>query len=272
MLEHLHIPEHLDGRLWFYSRRPVHPVHRHSELEANLVLRGQARYIVDNHRYDLAPGTLLFLFPAQEHVLIDISADFQMYIAIWRPSLLKSACRTDTTRPLLKRRPAFPTIRQLAETRTLSALYEQVAKIPETQPDHLNAALAHVLLASWQAFTATPDRGTTRIHPAVEQAATLLKTDPTRSLTDLADAVALSPARLSRLFHHHTGIPLVRFRQQLLLDRFLTLQAQHPNLKLLPLALRAGFGSYPQFHRVFRQFTGQNPGARKQSPNAVSLH
>jgi AraC-like DNA-binding protein len=262
MLENLHIPQSLDGRLWHYARSPVHPVHRHSELEANLVLRGTARYIVDNHRYDLAPGTLLFLFPAQEHVLIDISPDFRMYIVIWRPRLLKAACRTQESKPLLKRRPVFPTIRHLspADTRALAALHERIAAIPESQSDHLNAALAHVLLASWQIFTATPATGATSIHPAVEQAASLLKADPTRSLTDLADVVALSPARLSRLFHHHAKIPLVRFRQQLLLDRFLTLQSQHPNLKLLTLALRAGFGSYPQFHRVYRQLTGQNPG------------
>jgi AraC-like DNA-binding protein/quercetin dioxygenase-like cupin family protein len=270
MLERLHIPQHLDGRLWFYSRSPIHPVHRHSELEANLVTRGSARYIVDDHRYDLLPGTLLFLFPAQEHVLIDISADFQMYIAVWRPRLLKAACKSSATRPLKKRRPNVPAIRHLSapDSRSLAALYERINAIPEESSDHLNAALAHVLLASWETFNATTDAAAARIHPAVEQAALLLKSDPTLSLPALADKAALSPARLSRLFHQHTKIPLVRFRQQLLLDRFLQLHADHPQLKLLTLALRAGFGSYPQFHRVFRQLTAQNPATylRKTEP------
>jgi AraC-like DNA-binding protein len=56
-------------------------------------------------------------------------------------------------------------------------------------------------------------------------------------------------------------VPLVRYRQKLLLERFLTLQEAHPHLTLTALALRAGFGSYPQFHRVFRQFTGESPAA-----------
>jgi AraC-like DNA-binding protein len=51
----------------------------------------------------------------------------------------------------------------------------------------------------------------------------------------------------------------VSYRQRRCLEKFLDLFARTPERKLMSLALQAGFGSYPQFHRVFVKEMGMPP-------------
>ena len=94
------------------------------------------------------------------------------------------------------------------------------------------------------------------MHPAIEKTARQLReeTEPT-SLKQLAAQYGMSVSRLSTLFKEQTGVPLARYRNQQRLDRFLRLRAEEesPTRTLLELALEAGFGSYAQFYRVFRE-------------------
>ena len=88
----------------------------------------------------------------------------------------------------------------------------------------------------------------------------MIRDDPENStLESLADRAGLSPSRLSRLFKQQTGVPLVNYRQRHCLEQFFQLYGQNCEQKILNTALRAGFGSYPQFHRVFKRFIGCSP-------------
>jgi AraC-like DNA-binding protein len=57
------------------------------------------------------------------------------------------------------------------------------------------------------------------------------------------------------------GLSMTRFRNQQRLDRFMRLYGQGRSTTALAAAHQAGFGSYAQFHRVFRQETGRSPTA-----------
>ena len=94
--------------------------------------------------------------------------------------------------------------------------------------------------------------------------ARLLRADPSvGDLTDLARRVGLSPSHLSRLFTAQMGLSICRFRNQQRLDRFMRLYRHGWATTALAAAHEAGFGSYAQFHRVFRQETGRNPSAQR---------
>lgn len=82
--------------------------------------------------------------------------------------------------------------------------------------------------------------------------------DPTLSAQDLAKRFGLSPSRLTRTFKEEMGVPLVEYRNRLRIERFFTLVAPGGG-NLLQAALDAGFGSYAQFHRVFRELLGTTP-------------
>jgi AraC-like DNA-binding protein len=62
------------------------------------------------------------------------------------------------------------------------------------------------------------------------------------------------------------GLTLISYRQRRQLEKFLDLFSRVPERKLLSLALEAGFGSYPQFHRIFSREMGRSPAEFVRRP------
>jgi AraC-like DNA-binding protein len=91
-------------------------------------------------------------------------------------------------------------------------------------------------------------------------AAAMLAQDPALGARDIAARLAITPGRLARVFKAQMGISMVAHRNQLRLDRFTAL-LDTGRRNLLQAALEAGFGSYAQFHRVFRAVRHLTPRA-----------
>ena len=184
---------------------------------------------------------------------------------MFRPALV---ARTATTRPaqtLLEEDPVGQFSRRLdsGRVRSLSALFREV-RDAETADDILvNTGLAYLLSLAWRAFLDSDDvvEGVD-VHPAVETVACLLRADPDAGdLATLARAAGLSPSHLSRIFKEQTGVSISRFRNQQRLQLFLRLYGRGRRSTALAAALEAGFGSYAQFYRVFREHAGRSPSA-----------
>jgi len=268
MLQRLKLPSHLDGKAWRYSNPArANRRHHHAELELNLVTRGAGTYLLGNRHYQIRRGDLLWLFPSQEHVLIEQTSDFEMWIAVFRRRLIKRSATDLASLPLLQRGFAGDTCRRLRQ-QDLSRLEELFAQLTDTsdEPGFLNAGLAYVLLQAWKCFDRAVEVPARSVHPAVERTAKLLLSDEhSYPLARLARLSGLSPSRLSRIFKQQTGLPIVEFRNRQRIERFLENYELRRNsgrpATLLEAALEAGFGSYAQFHRVFRQVAGCSPAA-----------
>src|SRR6266508_1867597 len=61
--------------------------------------------ICGERRYELAQGTLTWLFPGQDHVLVDESADHVLWWAVFRPPLVARIATTRQARRLLEEDP-----------------------------------------------------------------------------------------------------------------------------------------------------------------------
>lgn len=272
MREVLDMPRDRDGRVWLYvPKGRVHPMHHHDELEMNLVLRGKGRYLLGDRRYDLTRHSMVWLFSRQDHILLDTSADFACWILVFKPEAVARACVEPETRMLLDPNPPgyFCRAVEAERVRRLDAVLSDIARAEGDLP-RFNHGLAYVLLAAWADFLAAEHLPAgLDVHPAVERAAWLLRdADGDRGLEDLAAEAGLSPARLSRLFKQQMGVPLAQFRNQQRLERFFGLYGRGHRTNMLGAALRAGFGSYPQFHRVFKQLMGVSPAAYRRSLDA----
>jgi AraC-like DNA-binding protein len=235
--------------------------HRHSELEINLVLRGRGTYILDDRRYDLARDSLLWLFPAQNHLLAAATDDFSMIVAVFSKKLVKRVCMGPAL-PLAARDQRRSFCRRIASRQALRLrdLYGEVERAAG-DAQRFNAGLAYALLCSWDAYVASSDiLASGVLHPSVERAARLVVDGSADDrLAALALEVGLSPSRLSRLFAVQMGVSLVEFRNVRRLERFMGLHDRAPEANALSLALEAGFGSYAQFYRVFRRAMGYGP-------------
>jgi AraC-like DNA-binding protein len=95
-------------------------------------------------------------------------------------------------------------------------------------------------------------------HPAVTKAARMLADDPSLSGPDLATQLQVSAGRFARVFKSEMGVSLVRYRNQLRLERFVRIMDAGQS-NMLDAARAAGFGSYAQFHRVFQSLRGTTP-------------
>ncbi len=266
MLQRLKLPANVDGRAWRYTNPAgANRRHHHAELELNLVTRGSGTYLLGNRQYRIRRGDLLWLFPAEEHVLFEQTPDFQMWVVVFRRRLIKRAAVDKSSLPLLQRSFSDETCRRLRQPE-LARFEELFSGLTEStdEPGLLNASLAYTLLHAWKSFAQAGEVPARDIHPAVETTARLLLSDENSyTLSQLARRAGLSPSRLSRLFKQQTGLSTVEFRNRQRMQRFLErYEANDASVRqstLLESALAAGFGSYPQFHRVFRHVTGCSP-------------
>ena len=149
----LPIRKSLDGLLSRY-RLPGGRLeqHSHDALELDFVVRGTATILVDRVQVPLAPRSLLWLFPGQEHLVVKHSDDFEMWIGCFRPRLLKRSCTTEETHALRSTRVREIHCRQLSPpaARRLYQLLAEVSAYEESST--YNAGLAHLLLHAWMQY------------------------------------------------------------------------------------------------------------------------
>jgi AraC-like DNA-binding protein len=269
MSEDLDLRSGVHGRVARHAAADGPPgAHRHAELELNLVVRGRASYLLGERRYELTPGTLTWLFPGQDHVLVDESADHELWWAVFSPRLVGRAAAAPTIRPLLQHDPIGDFSRRLGARRAgrLDGLLRDVRDAEGVDDAMLNAGLAYLLVVAWRAFVDSEDAVVgADIHPAVEAVARRLHVEPNSGdLDELARAAGLSPSHLSRIFKAQIGVSITRFRNQRRLERFRVLYGDGGHTTTLAAALEAGFGSYAQFFRVVRAETGSNPAALRR--------
>ncbi|MEY4385185.1 MAG: hypothetical protein RLY20_468 [Verrucomicrobiota bacterium] len=272
MRQKLQLPKALAGNLWHYRNHGrANAMHHHAELEFNLVTQGSGLYLLEHRRYEIRRGDLCWLFPAQEHVLVNTSPDFEMWVGVCKPKLVKSVATDANAATLLTQNPAGEYCRRLGQpafTRLERLLIDVAAA--HQQPGLFNAGLAYALLSAWREYEQAADVPLQDVHPAVEKVARLVRDNPDGSrLEELARQAGLSTHRLSRLFKQQTGIALVEFRNRQRVEKFLEIYGAGQRVTILDAALAAGFGSYPQFHRVFKRVTGRSPGKHRRPNKAI---
>ena len=291
MLENLKLRKGYDGFLYLAEsiRNPPRlKSHHHVELELNLVVKGTITYVVSGRRHTFYPRAMLWLFPEQEHQLIDRSDDAQNYVVVFRPSLITRSCRTPAYAGLKEthygpngvlntvlKPDSFDLIRKIMDSLMQGSLDADLLNreagfgvrpefsFEHGDPDGLNAGLHHLLLLCWRTQQSGKVLGdAVLLHPAVDRAIKLLSGgDWSHDLARLARACGVSESHLSRLFHRQIGVSLTRYRNSLRLSRFWEEYRQPTQRNLAEAVYAAGFGSYAQFYKVFVQAYGRGPRA-----------
>lgn len=254
-----------DGGTWYSTSASTwYPTHYHDELEFKLVLWGSAVYEMGSCRTVLGPGSALWLAPGQVHTLVEVSDDLAMWVSSFREDAVHLAERQSGVRVLDQASGWGAWILPSAWAYELSTLCSRL--VLRQAPEEYNALLYRLLvraLDAWQGRGAAerplPSKPA-RLHPSVARAVALLRTpEADMTLEQLARRCSLSGPRLSRLFKQQMGLSVVQYRNHHRVQRFITEFGRGDRETMLEVALRVGFGSYPQFHRAFCQVTGYAP-------------
>lgn len=299
MLQDLKLGPIYDGFLFLAEsvrNPPSLKSHHHAELELNLVARGTITYITGGGRFSFGPRTLLWMFPAQEHQLVDRTNDAQYYVAVFKPELIARSCHGETYRGLKRKKAegdrvlhtvldpeTFDFLRRLMERMMEGSLDPDILnreagfgvgsdfRYRHGDPDGLNAGLHHLLLLCWrlQRSGGVQHRGIS-LHPSVSKGIEILSNDAwSGTLGQLARQCGLSEAHFSRIFARQAGVPLNRYRNSLRLARFWDCLRKPAKPTIMEAVYAAGFGSYAQFYKVFTLAYGQGPRSCLKMPGAA---
>ncbi len=260
-MQEIPVPAGLDGSVFVHRwAGRVHPRHRHAVLEFNLGIRGVGVNELGRRRYPIGPGVLTWLFPGQEHQLVEQSPDFAMWVAVVRPEAVQRWCGPDLVMLGQDDPPGHHSRRLTDEDFNDLTGSLRILHGIQGDPVSANAGLGFLLRTAWSMYQRAPELpGEGTVHTAVAEAARLIASQPGLNGEELAARVGLSRARLSLLFHQQMGETIVARRERVRIEAFLRRRRQARSGSLLGEALFAGFGSYAQFHRAFRRVLGVNP-------------
>ncbi len=289
MLADLKLRRAYDGLLYFAeSTRNLQKLqgHHHIELELNLVVQGTITYVVNGRRFTFSQRTLLWLFPQQEHQMVDRSDNAQFYVAVFKPSVINRYRRSSAYKGLryepgeldgvlstVLKPDSFDLIRKTMDVLMQGSMDSDLLnreagfgpgsdfRFEHSDPEALNAGLRYLLLLCWRSQLAgTATRDAVALHPAVRRALKILSEgNAEQNLEQLARECGASQAYLSRRFHREIGVPLNRYRNSLRLSRFFEQYQPADGKTMTEAVYAAGFGSYAQFHKVFSQAYGRGP-------------
>ncbi len=242
------------------------------------MLRGSGTYLIEGQQIPLRGGSLIWLFPGDAHCLVDTSPDYVQHIIVWRPRLVR-CWATGGAAPLRRQHHGGIGCRNLtvARSRVLATCVETCAEVSaeSTTPAHCSdeaesglAWLLQLLWREWQA--AGGDVGGHALHPAVTLALHVLR-DPeigrAATVASIARRAELSSDHMGRLFREQVGCTPAAFRNRVCLERYLANDAVQGDR--LAAALAAGFGSYAQFYRVYREFIGSPPARSRRVSSKI---
>lgn len=120
------------------------------------------------------------------------------------------------------------------------------------------AVFCSLLGTRLEGFRTSVDAGAVALDPLVARAVARLRQDPELTRDALARELGVSVTALGKRFKSELCESIRDYRNRVKLERFVSL-SEGRSAKLLATALDAGFGSYAQFHRVFRAHMGCSP-------------
>jgi AraC-like DNA-binding protein len=253
MPEALYQPFPLPGaaraHVWHHVPETRRPRHFHSEPELNLIGAGTASFGVGDINVAVAAGDLLWWPPGQDHVLLEASPDFDLFVIGLTPAL--------SARVLGPNGPQAYSgaTRVRLDPPALARLRSLCAAPLAVDPAAVETQLGELWSSAHQFRLATPGM---HPHPLTRSALVSLIQGPELRRSELASRLGGHPTDLSRHFHKDVGLQLNEYRTRLRLLRFIE-AASAGRTNLLSAALDAGFGSYSQCHRVFQETLGCSP-------------
>lgn len=254
---------------------PEH-LHRHSDIELNLVCSGEVTYLIGGHVQVLREGDFAIFWAVTPHRIVDLQNNCQLGVVhIPLTDFLRWALPQSLLTPIMhgemvlhREIPEYDRMlfeRWSQEARKLSrhlqAFNEDHAELQQIVYLEIQARLRRAA----RALSLAPEKtSTARTHTEdftrVEQMATFVSSNYTDPLTveDIARGVNLHPNYAMSLFKRTMGLTLLEYLTQHRLAHAQRLLITS-NCSILDVALEAGFGSLSRFYAVFKTEVGISP-------------
>lgn len=292
--------EEMPAGLWVRRGAPpaMLSMHRHDDVEINLVLDGRLHYLFGGQSLTIGEGEIAVFWAAQPHGLVDSRTGDMCWLHVPFAQFLAWGLPESQTAPLLAAQPLITHAPELADRIAHMAeqwgreiegsevgdpVGEGTAEGDDDGPDdagdadgleiallEIQAAVRRVLRASSRATPALPADGAGSV-PAerlrqVSAMAQFMR-DHHRSelrIADVAAAVHLTPSHAMTVFRRTVGVTLGQY-----VTMCRVAEAQRllltTSLRVTEIAEEAGFGSLSSFYEHVSEACGMTPrGYRRQ--------
>jgi AraC-like DNA-binding protein len=244
------IPTAARAHIWRHAPATKRPRHFHAEPELNLVAAGRAKFGMGELVLSVCEGDLLWWPPGQDHVLLESSPDFDLFVI--------GVAQEFSLRVLAGDAEALHV--GPVQARLSPEILEEFVEICSAPTNAFDApAIERRVGDLWRTAHYLRQKPCA-MHTLTRRALVSLAESPDLARSDVAHQLRAYPTEVSRHFHKDMGVTLTAFRTRLRLLRFI--QAVDGGAEnLLAAALAAGFGSYSQCHRTFQQTLACTPRA-----------
>lgn len=266
------------GFLFLSGKPGVMPaLHRHREVEVNLVVSGELMYLFGGTRVAVPAGQVAVFWAMIPHQVV-WRAEGTRFYCVHLP--LARFLQWQLPRELTSRLLHGEIVREQDETREARdrSLFEQWrADLEESSPDVNHVVLleleARLRRLAWGSSASSEairssdvasDGG--RWLESVERMAVFITEHYHERITtgDIAAAAGLHPKYATALFQERCGMTLREYLTQQRLSQAQRLLATTDG-KVVDVAFGSGFGSVSQFYEVFTRYCGQSPHHFRES-------
>ncbi|MCZ8518085.1 MULTISPECIES: AraC family transcriptional regulator [Paenibacillus] len=249
------------------------PAHRHDFLEFSLVTEGEGTETVNGGPHAMRPGVFTLLLPYQVH---EISAKpgsaLKLYNLMFDLGLLLPILREEESMSglLFAETEESPYVTLEGQQREgMEAVFRDMLQEyrgeGEARTFLLRLKLAEVLLRFHRARAGPgqvrPVRNASSANvPSVWPVIRYIHTHYREELqlARLAERFGYHPSKLSEAIKRQAGIPFTKLLHEVRLRHACSLLAS-TDMRMLDVALEAGFGSFQTFNRLFRVHKGVTP-------------
>ena len=262
-----------------FHTRPVSK-HRHTQFEISYVLSGTGTYCVGNENYPIREGDI-FVFSSNEcHYITEVtSAPINLLTVHFEPCYLFGSSFDSLSSHCINlcftHSEDFHNRIPAAEAGSLQNILLQIKDELSNQAQesrllvksYLNIFLVslirnHNFVEQSRSFKR---KNVHAIRDAVDYI-NLHLADPI-TLSDIAEAVHVSPSYLSSLFKDFFQVSLWNYIISKRIERaMLLLMDKNNQSTILEIALQCGFNNTTNFNRAFRKHTGLTPSKYRNSP------
>jgi AraC-like DNA-binding protein len=171
-----------------------------------------------------------------------------------------------------KNRVMLPTLLNMGDKFIpLQNMAKDVIKAWKVQPKRAQALLCTILWVIVQHHDKTTGQSS-NCPRCVKEITEIIELElaESLSLTRLAERVSLSPSRLSRLFHEHMGITLVRYIRKQRIDRACFL-LRHTDMTLKEIGYRIGIYDAQVFNKSFKKEMVVSPSIYREDTGNIRV-
>lgn len=247
-------------------------LHRHSDIELNLVCSGELTYLLGGGMQVLKAGDLAIFWAVTPHRIVHLQEGCKLGVVhIPLTDFLRWNIPQKLVHPVMHGELVLHRESPDFDIRLFERWAREVRNTPSPDPDQLE--IQQIVYLELQArlrraardLSQAPERITaTRTHPEdltrVETMATFVSSNYTDPLTveDIARGADLHPNYAMSLFKRTMGLTLLEYLTQHRLAHAQRLLITS-DCSILDVALEAGFGSLSRFYAVFKSEVGISP-------------